>query len=208
MKPACTVLRFIRSLVAAVALSVVVVHAEQASFSSTLSEENKTAIGLARLTEPQLRSLDAQIQQEISIAHQGNTPAFSSTFTHRRTPQQRKDAGLDQLMTPELTRLDVLVAATIAAKPIATGTALTQPAISAPASNWVEITPRKFEIHGEVSFTYMQASGGGSGYGASVITTATDPSGKFSFTVGLSQFHGKGLRHYPYPYDYDCGRWW
>jgi hypothetical protein len=162
------------------------------------------------LSDEQLASLNTQIQQEISVARQGDTVAFSTTFTHRRTPQQRKDAGLDHLMTPELTRLDALVATAVATKPIATSPTITQSATTpaTPSSNWVEITPRKMEVHGELTLTYMSGSGGRSGYGASMVTTATDPSGKFSFTVALSQFQfkGKGFRH---PYDeYDCDRGW
>lgn len=208
MKLACSLPRLIRSLIAAVSLSVVVVSAEQTGFTSTLSEENKSAIGLARLSGEQLTSLNAQIQREISVARQGKTVAFSSTFTRRRTPQQRKDAGLDRLMTPELSRLDTLVAAAIATEPVSTTTSIDRPVSTPPAANWVEITPRKIEVHGEVSLTYMRTSGGGSGYGASVVTTATDPSGKFSLTVGLSQFHGKGLGYRCPCNAYPCDHGW
>jgi hypothetical protein len=61
------------------------------------------------------------------------------------------------------------------------------------------------EIHGEMSLTYVSAGSGRNGYGASMITTATDPSGKFSITVGISQFYGKGLYN---PYEYACDRGW
>ena len=141
---------------------------------------------------------------EIATARQGDTVAFATSFTHRRTPQQRVEAGLDHLMTPELNQLDQLVAVAVANRPPPT-----EPLAAAPAnplsSNWVEITPRKMEIHGEMSLTYVSAGSGRNGYGASMITTATDPSGKFSITVGVSQFYGKGLYH---PYEYDCDRGW
>jgi hypothetical protein len=189
-------------------LLVVAVHAEQAGFISTLSEENKTAVGFARLTPAQQTALNAQIQSEIAIARQGDTVAFSTSFSHRRTPQQRKDAGLDRLMTPELARLDTLVATAVAAKPAPAGPTLTTPlaTTATPSSDWVDITPRKMEVHGEVTLAYMWGSGGQRGYGASMVTTATDPSGKFSFTVALSQFRGTGFCH---PYDeYACDRGW
>lgn len=181
------------------------------TFTVTLTEENKTATGLNRLTEPQLASLDAQIAQEISVARQGKTPAFSTSFTRRRSPQQRKEAGLDQLMTPELKRLDELVAAAVAdtAKPVATGPIIATPATTTPASpsDWVEVTPRKMEVHGEVTLAYMWGSGGRSGYGAELATTMTDPSGKFSVTFIVSQFQftGKGPHR---PSEYGCDRGW
>lgn len=208
MKLACSLPRLIRSLIAAVSLSVVAVSAEQTGFTSTLSEENKTAIGLARLSGEQLTSLDAQIQREIAVARQGDTVAFSTSFTRRRTPQQRKDAGLDRLMTPELNRLDTLVAAAVATKPLSTGMQSVPRALAPTSANWVEITPRKIEVHGEVSLTYMRTSGGGSGYGASMITTATDPSGNFAFTVAVSQFRGKGLGYHCPCNNYLCDHGW
>jgi hypothetical protein len=190
----------------AIALPFTIARAETPSFTASLTEENKTAVGLAKLSPEQLAALDAQIAREISVARQGDTVAFSTSFTRRRTPQQRKDAGLDQLMTPELARLDMLVAAAVATKPDPTGPTITLPAATAPTSNWVEITPRKMQVHGEVTLAYMWGSGGQSGYGASMFTTVTDPSGKFSFTLGLSQFHGKGF-YYPYG-EYPCYRGW
>jgi hypothetical protein len=66
------------------------------------------------------------------------------------------------------------------------------------------------EVHGEVTLAYVWGSGGAHGYGASMVTTATDPSGKFSLTVGISQFNGKGFRRYSpyYPGEYECDRGW
>jgi hypothetical protein len=193
-------------LVVAVLTSAALADVAQPGFTATLSSENKAASGIAKLTEPQRAALDQQVQREIATARQGDTVAFATSFTHRRTPQQRVEAGLDHLMTPELTQLDHLVAVAVANRPTPTEmqsvASLTTPLTSAP---WVEITPRKMEIHGEMSLTYVSAGSGRNGYGASVITTATDPSGKFSITVGLSQFHGKGLYH---PYEYDCDRGW
>jgi len=156
----------------------------------------------------QLASLDAQIQREISVARQGDTPAFSASFTHRRTPQQRKDAGLDQLTTPELRRLDELVAAAVATKPAPTGPAITKPYVSTPpGGDWVEVTPKKLEVHGEVTLAYMWGSGGRSGYGASMATTISDPDRKFVATIVLSQFNFKG-RGTHRPGEYGCDYGW
>ncbi len=206
MKPTGRLLAFILGFLALVLLSSAIARAETTSFTANLTEENKTALGLAKLTPEQITSLDAQITREISVAHQGDTPAFSTTFTHRRSPQQRKEAGLDRLMTPELVRLDALIAAALATKPAPIGPTITQPATTAPSSDWVEITPRKMQVHGEVTLAYMWGSGGREGIGASMVTTVTDPSGKSSFTLGLSQFRGKGL-YYPYG-EYPCDRGW
>ena len=206
VKFTCAFSWILRALIVAVLTSAALADVAQPSFAATLSAENATASGVAKLTEPQRAALDQQVQREISTARQGDTVGFSTSFTHRRTPQQRVEAGLDHLMTPELTQLDRLVAAAVANRAPAESPAAAAPLITTqPSSNWVEITPRKMEIHGEMSLTYVSAGSGRNGYGASVITTATDPSGKFSITVGLSQFHGKGLYH---PYEYDCDRGW
>jgi len=210
VKLACTFSWFIRGLIIAVFASAVPAGAEQPSFTSTLAAENKALIGLARLTEQQVGALDQQVQREIFTAHQGDTVAFSTTFTHRRTPTQRTEAGLDRLMTPELAQLDRLVATAVANRPPSTSPLLTATTTTLPSSGWVEITPRHMEIHGETTLTYAWGSGGAHGYGASIVTTATDPSGKFSLTVGISQFNGKGFRrYYPYyPGEYECDRGW
>jgi len=193
-------------LVVAVLTSAALADVAPTCFTATLSSENKAASGIAKSTEPQRAALDQQVQREIATARQGDTVAFSTTFTHRRTPQQRVDAGLDHLMTPELTQLDRLVAMAVADRPPHAQPQATTPLITPlPSSPWVEITPRKMEIHGEMSLTYVSAGSGRNGYGASMITTATDPSGKFSITIGVSQFYGKGLYH---PYEYDCDRGW
>ena len=208
MKLARKVPWFIRGLIAVALLSALSVRAESTSFTSSLTEENKTAIGLSKLSPEQLAALDAQIVREVSAARQGDTPAFSTSFTHRRSPQQRKSAGLDQLMTPELRRLDELVALAVATKPPSTGPTITKPFVSTPpGGDWVEITPKKLEVHGEVTLAYMWGSGGRSGYGASMATTVSDPNGKFAFTVILSQFNFKG-RGAHRPSDYGCDYGW
>jgi hypothetical protein len=197
---------FIRVVIAAVLASVTVSAAEPTSFISTLSAENKAASGVERLSEEQIAALNAQIAREIAVARQGATVAFATSFTHRRTPQQRTEAGLDRLMTPELARLDTLVATAVAngAKPASPATdALVT--TSSP-STYVESIPRHAEVHGEVTLAYVSGSGGAHGYGASMVTTVTDPSGKYSLTFGFSQFYGKGFHHYPG--EYPCDRGW
>jgi hypothetical protein len=210
VKPARVFHWFIRGLAVAFFASVIVARAEQAGFISSLSAEDKTISGITRLTEQQVAALEQQVLREIAVARQGATVAFASTFTHRRTPVERTQAGLDRLTTPELAQLDRLVAAALANHPPPTSPQATASEPYASPSSYVQVVPRKMEIHGEMSLTYMSGSGGRQGYGASMFTTATDPSGKFSLTVGLSQFYGKGFRGYPYyyPYDYDCDRGW
>jgi hypothetical protein len=190
-------------LVAFFAAAIVSSGAEPPSFIGTLSVTDKTAGGIARLTTQQVSMLDQQVRREISLARQGATVAFASTFTHRRTPMQRTEAGLDTLTTPELAQLDRLVAAALAVRPPPTASLFSPNAATTPVS--VQFVPRKMEIHGEVTLAYVWCSGGGHGYGSSLVATTTDPSGKFSFTLGLSQFHGKGLG---YPCDCDCDRGW
>jgi len=113
-------------------------------------------------------------------------------------------------MTPELAQLDRLVAAALTKQPSPIGPLITTPATTASPDVYVETLQRKMEIHGEVTLVYAMGSGGRSGYGASMVTTATDPSGKYSLTVGISQFYSKGLRHpgdYGY-YDPYYGPYW
>jgi len=209
VKFACAFSWLIRGLIVAAFSSTVFAGAEQAGFTSTLSAENKTASGIVRLTEPQVAALDQQVQRELTSARQGKTVAFASTFTHRRSPLQRTEAGLDTLTTPELAQLDRLVAAALANLPPPNGPTVTAPASTALSpSAYVEILPRKMEIHGEVTLAYVWGSGGGHGYGTSMVTTATDPSGKYSLTVGISQFTGKGFHHFYDPYDCECDRGW
>lgn len=223
VKLAHALLWFSRSWVVVAAFAAAFISAaEPTNFISTLSSENKTAAGITRLTEPQIASLEAQVQHEIAVARQGDTVAFSTSFTHRRSPMQRSEAGLDQLMTPELNKLDSLVAAELTNRPKPAGPLILAPATAASSAtpgNYVELLRKKMEIHGEVTLAYVAGSGGAHGYGASMVTTATDPTGKYSFTIGLSQFYGKGLgygygygcRRYPYsPYyydGYDYDRW-
>lgn len=195
-----------RGLLAAVFLLTLVARAEPTNFSASLTDENKNLIGLAKLTPEQIASLDAQVAREISVARQGDTPAFSTPFTKRRTPQQRKAAGLDQLMTPELKRLDSLVAHAVANRPAPAAPLITKPHVSTPPGDgWVEVTPKKLEVHGEVTLAYMWGSGGTSGYGASMATTVSDPDDKYAVTLVLSQFHFKGPLAWNY---YPRGRCW
>jgi len=185
-------------------------RAESTSFIAALTAENKAASGIVRLTEQQAAALDFQVQREIATAHQGDTVAFSTSFTHRRSPAQRTEAGLDRLMTPELAQLDRLVATAVANRPPSTSPLLTTPATSSVSADAVETIPLKAEIHGEVTLSYLWGSGGAHGFASSILTTVTDPSGKYSLTVGFSQFNGKGFRHYPYCYpgEYECDRGW
>jgi hypothetical protein len=203
--------KLIGGLIIAVFALTAAARAESTSFISTLNAENKAASGIVRLTERQAAALDFQVQREIATAHQGDTVAFSTSFTHRRTPAQRTEAGLDRLMTPELAQLDRLVATAVANRPPSTSPLLTTPATTSTSADAVETIPLKAEVHGEVSLSYIWGSGGAHGYASSIVTTVTDPSGKGSLTVGLSQFNGKGFRHSPYYYypgEYACDRGW
>ena len=49
------------------------------------------------------------------------------------------------------------------------------------------------EVHGDLSFTVGAGSHGSNFYGTSMDLTATDPSGRFTIGVGVSDYHGKGL---------------
>lgn len=195
MQNRCPLFRTLRFLLVALFFSGAVVRGGQPGFSTSLTDENRAAAGLTRLTPAQLASLDTQVQQDVSAARAGRTTAFASTFTHRRSPVQRKEAGLDLLSTPELNRLDTLVAAAIAATPSPSGSGAT-PVFSptSPTANWIETTPKHFDVHGEIGFTYAWSSDHSRGYSSWAETSVTDPSKNLTVTVGIGQGEFKDRR--------------
>jgi hypothetical protein len=181
------------SIAAAAVLLAAGASAAEAGFSASLSPAERSQTGLSRLDPGQLAALDRMVAHDVTLARQGGVTAFSSDFAARHTPPERKAAGVDRLSPPELASLNALVAHTIASPPSLADTMAYEPPAPAEPMQEVAVTaPPKFSVHGDVSFTV----GGGHGssfYGTSADLFVTDPSGKFTLGVGVSDFHGKGL---------------
>jgi len=179
------------------AASTVCLHAADTSFSSDLPAWAKNADGLNKLTPDQLKAVNDAVAHDISLAQQGGTVAFANSFSARRTDAQRNELGLNQLSFEQLNHLNDDVAHAIAYRP-----QLSVAPIPVSNSNLVNAGAiasfkRPWETHGELSLT-VGGSKRGSFYGGSAAVSTTDPSGKFTLSVAVSEYKGKGL---PYCYD-------
>jgi hypothetical protein len=180
-------------------------HAESTAFASRLSDEERRASGVAKLTDEQVATLNNLVEREVRLARQGNVPAFASEFSLRRSAPERAKAGIDKLTPDERAKLDSLVAAAIAARPVEA--VLETPRSHAEAVRGVAPKPI---VHGHVSFTVGTAGNGRNFYGGSVYVEQTDPQKGYSIGVGYSEYRGKGLwlwDDYDYygPYGYRYG---
>src|SRR4051794_13560371 len=69
----------------------------QGGFSSTLSNEQKTAVGLATLTPDEREALDQLVKIEVAQARSEGNTELENTFTTRHTSGELHRAGLDRL---------------------------------------------------------------------------------------------------------------
>lgn len=162
--------------------------AGEPAFAETISVADQTAAGLSILTDGELAELNRLIQQEVTLARQGNVTGFAGTFTGRRTDGQRTATGLERLSAEQQAHLDTLVAYRLAAPTLVFWTPRATDGDRAGAVR----RPSPFPIRSSVSLTYGAGSGGTSFYGGSMSMTYDDPSGKFSATVSISEYHIKG----------------
>lgn len=169
----------------------------QIPFSHTLMPYDWRAAGFPHLTTPEARVLDQLIQRDLDSARQGDVVAFAKTFTQRRTPEERKASGIDQLTPAERATLNALVASAIAARPRSPVLTSKGPLKDPTADNIP--TRRLPHVHGQVSMFVGAGSGGTSFYGGSFDAVVTDPSHRWSVDVGVSQVRGKGY--------WGCGPW-
>jgi hypothetical protein len=177
-------------------------------FAEGLSPAEREASGLSKLNPAQTASLDALVEKDVTIAHQGGVTGFASAFTARRTPQELAGAGISTLNPSERGVLDVLAAQAIALGPPPEQAFTYSPApqpTPAPAPktavpNPVISTLERMQIHGDLSFTVGGGSHGQSFYGTSMDVNATDPTGHFTIGVGLDDYKGRGLLYPPGPY--------
>ena len=169
-------------------------QAQAFTFSDGLSPDERAACGLAKLTPKQVSALDAYVGRDVTLAHEGGVTGFSSAFSARLNPQQRTLTGVDRLSEKERAFLDTMAARTIAMGPPPSQEFSYRPSAAAPPPPPEEVVapPPSVQVHGDVSFTV----GGGHGfsyYGSSMDLFVTDPSGKYTIGVGVSEFRSKGL---------------
>jgi hypothetical protein len=172
-------------------------NAAEIKFIDGLSSDERTSIGISKLTPAQVADLDGLVSHDATLARQGGVTGFSTEFIDRLTDTDRAAAGLDRLSDKERASLNALAARTIALGPPPEQAFHYSPPVKAapppvPTQTLVS-APLHAELHGDVSLTVGGGSHGSSFYGTSMDLNYTDPSGKFTIGVGVSEFHGKGF---------------
>ena len=184
------------SLAALLLLAAVPFAQAATEFLPALSDSDAKAAGLTHLSAAQKAALERLAERDITLAREGAVTAFSGGFTARRSDEELKTSGIDTLSRDERENLDALVARAIADHPMTyqaqAVTAPAKPAVAAPAAQTWSLPPPKWEIHGDVSMTVGVGSHGSSFYGGGFDVFATDPSGKLTLGVGVSEYRGKG----------------
>ncbi|HEU5079221.1 MAG TPA: hypothetical protein VFT72_08400 [Opitutaceae bacterium] len=188
-----------RSILLAVALAAFggagTASAADVAFSASLSESEQKTIGLSQLSSAQWTALDAAVKHDVTLARQGNVPAFANSFSERRTPEERQKIGLSLLTATQVAQLDSAVARAIASGSQISARDLTYtPRTGSIVA--VQFPGRKWETHGYAEFTVGSTSGRGSFYGGAFNVTTTDPTGKFTASFTMSEYRGKGLPYY------------
>lgn len=177
-------------------------RAADIDFSGGLSSEERTASGLGHLSASEAAVLNGLVNQDVMLARDGGVTGFSSGFCDRHWDRERLSAGLVRLSANERAALDRYAARAIALGPppdapfsYSPPRATVAPLASAPkpTPNPIVSTLEHMEVHGDVSFTIGGGSHGSSFYGTSMDAYVTDPSGKFTLAVGVSDYHSKGL---------------
>jgi len=215
----------IRSLLAltCVFVSTALIAAEAPRFSQSLTTEQRTTTGIDRLNSDQIAALDAlvrlnrnQIAADALKAEQAkHTAQKKSAATTEITPlaapesasqpvafskslsaDQRRAAGLDTLTAEQQAAVDSLVA-------VQTTEAPRYEPVSASAVDAVEFFPNRFEMHGEVGFSFGGGSGGYSSRAAWVSSTLLDTKTGTEFSVGVLTSREKWKRPFGYRDDWD-----
>lgn len=166
--------------------------AARAGFSAGLSPQERANAGLARLSPAQLAALDCLVDRDVKFAVEGGVSAFASSFTARCTPKEAAAAGIDRLSESERAFLDVLAARAIALGPPPEAAFSYAPAAAPAPQQTLVPAPARPQVHGDLSLT-LGGGHGSSFYGVGADVFVTDPSGKYTLGVGVSQFHGKGF---------------
>lgn len=172
-----------------------------ATFIAKLSPTDRAAIGVAKLDPVETSELNKLVQRDLDMARQGNVVGFAKTFTERLTPLERDRSGVSLLTAAECSKLDSVVAAAMAAHPAALGVSTVNAVQPAPLKG-IGFGPMRPQIHGDVTVFYGQGGHGSSWYGGAFDTRVSDPKGRFTLSIGVSQTTGRG----PWaPLGYGCG---
>ncbi len=76
--------------------------AAEGGFTATVSRDQQTAAGLARLSVSEQQALDQLVAVEMDLARHGVSGELAGTFSGRRTKPELKSTGLDRLTPAEL----------------------------------------------------------------------------------------------------------
>jgi hypothetical protein len=168
------------------------------SFSSGLSQDQRSASGVSRLTASEVAELDRLVAADVASAREGGVTGFSSTFTARRSPRERAATGIGSLTESELKTLDMLAARAIAMGPppdqmFSYSPPRAEAPGAAPPKATVDAEAPRLEVHGDLSFTVGGSGHGRSFYGTSDDIAVVDAKDGFSLDVGFEDFKGKGL---------------
>lgn len=180
-------LRRLLPFAAALCLALSATAAPEPAFIASLAPATASALGLDRLTAAERDALDALVARDVASARQGGVTAFRGTFSGRRAPAERMQAGLAKLSADELARLDEHVAAALAQRPLL----VARPPRPADTEGIDVSAALKPELHGRVTLGYGWGSGGSYRFG-SVETTYYDPASRVTLGVGLAAVSGRG----------------
>jgi hypothetical protein len=157
-------------------------------FSEKLTDAERQACGLDRLTSDQVAALNALVHRDATVVLVSDGVSAPKRFSTRLFPDEFRSAGLDRLTPPQLARLDALVDASLG-RVDPTATLTSAPASPPPTTEMTQ--PHPFpEIHGMVSLTY----GFGGGTSFKEATTAlywVDPTHHLEIDVAYSELQGK-----------------
>jgi hypothetical protein len=163
-----------------------------AGFSGGLTADQAKASGISRLDASQLRVLDALVSRDLLLAREGGVTGFASTFSSRHAGDEAKASGIALLTGGERAQLDRLVADALAAPPDPAAAFSYRPSSNPGMVPVTVSSPPKPEVHGDVAVTVGAGSHGSSFFGTQADLWLTDPSGKWTLGVGVSQFKAKG----------------
>lgn len=179
----------LRSTVLACGLWLAIAGPTFAGFTATLSNADKTSIGLDGLAEDEWVALDELVAEDLAFARRENLKEFESPFMARLSETERKGAGLDRLTAEQVIKLNELVAAAIAKRP----TPKQRPRLKESDV----LAKRRGEIHGSVTVAYGWDAGGRDYRAGSLWLDYYDPQTRVGIGVGITSSEGGPGYYYP-----------
>ncbi len=185
-------------LAAGLVVAVTTLSAAVGGFTTTLSAEQRQAAGLESLSADERTALDQLVADDLAFARREKLTVLDETFIARQPEASRKLAGLDRLTTAQITKLNELVAAAIAARP----TPKERPRLK----DKDVLGNRRGEIHGSVTVAYGWGGGGREFRAGSLWLDYYDPASRVGIGVGITSTSGSG--YYGYWPDYYPSRFY